>query len=283
MVTGGDDAMSRYIFDNDPDPVELFDELFRGGARDYKNLPLGNVEEHHRERMVLSYLVLCLFGLVRDLGRFNPPVRVLPIGAEFQDKQTTSEFPAAHLLPCDLNIIQPGSPDGGIYDLLRNPFSRIWVQREVFGRTDRVHHFTNVADRDCERSRIGMRNVLARACQEVANSTRPPLNVFHAELVTGYRDAAEQALERRESKLSALERLERTRGHPVDAFGSPLVPRSTDIRLTSPDAEARMAAKLSVIQVLATYAAAPPPARQELADAAGKVEALRFNEGPYRD
>lgn len=275
--------MSRYIFDNDPDPVELLDELFHGSARDYKNLPLGNVVEHHKDRLVLSYLVLCLFGLARDLGRFSPPAQVRPIGAEYQDKQTTSEFPAAHLLPCDLSIVQAGAPEGGVYDLLRNPFSRIWVQREVFGRTDRVHHFTNVADSDCERSRVGMRRVLARACQEVANTTRPPLNVFHAEVVPGYRDAALQALERRESKLTALERFERTRGHPVDVFGQPLTPRATDIRITSPSAEARTAAKLSVIQVLTTYATEGPPNRQELADAAGKVEALRFNEGPYRD
>jgi hypothetical protein len=269
--------VARYIFDENPDPVVLLDELFHGSSRDYKGLPLGNVGNHYRDRLEISYFVLCLFGVVRDFGRFPTPIQVAPVKAAYQDKQTTSEFPAAHRLPCDLQL----TPGSAVYDCFQNPFSRTWIQRNVFGRTDRVHRYTNICDSACERGPQGMAHVLAAACQDIANSARTPALVFASTLVPGYANAVQIALTRMDGTLTPLEREELNRKHPVDRFGGPLTPRPTDIRLTSPNAEARAAAKVSVIQVLREYADAGQPPREKLAHAAGQADAMRHNEAPF--
>src|SRR5712691_4292210 len=92
----------RTVFDHDPDPVRLFDELYFQGARDFKGLPLGDVASHARNRYTACYGALCLARMLTELVRIDTAVPLDVVGAQFQDKQTSSEFPAAHAIPCDL-------------------------------------------------------------------------------------------------------------------------------------------------------------------------------------
>lgn len=285
----------RTIFDHDPDPVRLFDELYFRGARDFKGLPLGDVVGHAGRRYTACYGALCLARMLTELGRIDNAVPLDVVGAQFQDKQTSAEFPAAHAIPCDLVLALPGHPHPGVhlYDLLRNPFNRTWALRHIFGQTDRVHRLVNVADRSCERGSDGMALALAAACEEVirdglrartavteegpARDVQPISFQFDI-LVQRFTEVARTRLRALENKLTGYERTEMTRGHPVDRFGRPLVERPVDTRVNSSDAEARAAARIALRQVLQIYADPPPVDTSALGAMAGKIQALQLNE-----
>jgi hypothetical protein len=63
---------NRTIFDQDPDPVRLFEELYEGGVRDYKGLPLGDVAGHAARRFTVCYGAMCLIRVLALLERIPP-------------------------------------------------------------------------------------------------------------------------------------------------------------------------------------------------------------------
>jgi hypothetical protein len=84
----------------------------------------------------LAMVALCLARMLTELGRIDVAVPLDVVGAQWQDKQTSTEFPAAHTIPCDLELALPGHPPPGLhlYNLLRDPLNRTWVQRHILVR-----------------------------------------------------------------------------------------------------------------------------------------------------
>ncbi len=207
-----------------------------------------------------------------DIGRIDATMTVDVVGAHFQDKRTSVEFPAAHVLPCDLLLAIPGRPPPSVhlYDLLRNPFNQIWVKLHIFGKTDRVRRLVNIADRSCEAGTDGMALVFASACENVIRdglaacrltenrttaspgsaTVLPQLETFIRPRFTA---AALARLRDLENDLTPFERTELTRGHTLNRFGKPAVERPLDTRLGSADAEVRAAARIALHQVLTIY------------------------------
>ena len=286
---------NRYIFDQDPDPNRLFDELYQRGTRDYKGLPLGDVAGHATRRFAVCFAVMGLIRMLALLDRIPPGASFFATGASDQDKQVTGDFQAAHLVPRELRLEAPGAAVDGapLHELLRNPFNRMWVRREIFAQTERVHRLVNAADSSCERGPDGMARALVRVCNKVlvdaqrdgspvdARRAAPPLTSishwFDADLVPSFLGVARARLEALDGRLTAYERAELNRPHPVYLNGRPLVARPTDTRLTSTDPEARAAARIAFRQVLEAYARAAVD-RAALAAMTVKIEALRFNE-----
>jgi hypothetical protein len=277
----------RRIFDRDPHLGRLLDELHYQGARDAGGLPLGNVRRHAENRLVASYMVLNLVAVARDLGYLRRPVAIAPTGAVPQDKRSPNfglprEVQAAHALPRDLNF-RNGGTSSKLYACFLNPFNRTWMERNVFGWTDRIHHLANSADERCTTRVNGMGDVLARACGRVANDGASPEEAYAETLTRGYVNAAVGALADEVGDLTSAERellteAEAGRAYLLDHHGKPLTPRPLDFRLGSPDPEARAANRIARIQVLRTYAATTHCAQDKLADARGKAAALRHNE-----
>ena len=268
--------MARQIFDRNPDPADLLDELYRDGVRDFKGLPLGNVTEHAQDRLIVSYQVLCLFAVARDLGLLPGPVVVEPTGSAVQDRQTSGEFQAAHVLPSDLMVTPAAGSAARLHHFFRDPFSRVWMQRNVFGRTDRVHRLTNLADSYCEAA--GMRRTIADACAAVVNNRLSPMRVFENTLAPGYAAAARTALQENLRSVAPADGPEFVRQPLLDRFGKAAIPRPTDTRVGSPNAEARLAARRTLNQVLEIYAGLATAPRHLMVVAAGQVDALRGNE-----
>ena len=287
----------RVIFDGDPDPVRLFDELYFQGARDPQGLPLGDVAGHARRRYTACYGALCLTRMLVDISRIDAPAGLMVTGARFQDKQTSREFPAAHAIPCDLRLALPGHPPPGVrlYDLLRDPFNRTWTRREIFGQTDRVHRLANLADRRCEAGADGMAMALAAACDAAirdglrakvvspagargATVAASVASLFETSLAPAFIAAARARLGALETEFTDHERGQLARAPIVDRFGRPIMARPVDTRIGSPDAEARAAARIAMRQILQIYADPDCVDRAALGAIAGKIDALRLNE-----
>lgn len=277
----------RRIFDRDPHLGRLLDELHYQGDRDAGGLPLGNVRRHAENRLVASYMTLNLVEVARDLGYLRLPVGIMPTGAVPQDKRSPNfgnprEFQAAHALPRDLNF-RDGSALRKLYAYFLNSFNRTWMERNVFGWTDRIHHLANSADERCTTRAHGMGEVLAQACGQVANDGASPTEAYTQTLTRGYVNAALGALADELGSLTGAERelptdAEAGRAYLLDQHGKPLTPRPEDFRVGSPDPEARAANRIARIQVLHTYAATTQCDEGKLEDAQGKAEALRHNE-----
>lgn len=286
----------RIIFDRAPDRSGLFDELYFRGARDPFGLPLGDVAGHASRRYTACYGALCVAHLLVELGRIEGPVDATVTGALYQDKQTSEEFPAAHVLPCDLMLSLPGHPAPGVRlsDLLRDPFSRAWAQRHIFGRTDRVHRLTNVVDRRCEAGDDGMAMMLAALCDDVirealrrriaAPGTAGPapqatvIGLFETRLAPAFQWVARNRLDRVDAEFTALERAELTPAPLLNRFGAPFTARPTDTRIGSPSAAARAAVRVAMRQILEVYMDPGCVDHTALSAMALAVSALRTNE-----
>jgi hypothetical protein len=285
----------RVIFDQDPNPAHLLDELYFEVERGYLGVPLGQVATHATKRFTACYGALCLAQILVELGSIASVPTLEVRGALYQDKQTSTEFPAAHALPCELSLFLPGGRAGGVplHGLLRNPFNQTWVQRNVFGQTDRVHRLVNVADRSCEAGEDGMAAVLAEACEEVIRNgledrvvsrfgapplPRPLLTIFNQIVVAGFTAVADQRLHDLERELTDYEMSEMMRGHLVNRFGNYVAPQPTDTRKTSPHQAARAAARIILCQVFRTYSDPGLVDVAALNEIEDKVGALRINE-----
>ena len=285
----------RTIYHHNPDPVQLLDELYFQVERGFYDLPLGDVAGHARRRYTACYGVLCLAQWLAERGVIGAVPTLEVRGARFQDKRTSVEFPAAHLLPCDLAVILPGQPATGVrlYDLLHNPLNQTWVRLNIFGQTDRVHRLVNVADRSCEAGADGMAVVFVEACEEVVRNSlqarsitragihplRTPVSTqFNGILLPGFVDVARARLQAMERSLTPFERMESRRGHLLDRFGRSAAPQPTDTRLSSSSDQARTAAKISLCQILRIYADESRLDRAALRHIEGQIDALRLNE-----
>jgi hypothetical protein len=290
----------RYIFDSDPDPNRLFDELYRDGIRDFKGLALGDVSGHARRRFTVSYGVMLLTALLEQLDRLPANAEIGARGASDQDKQVSGDEQAAHIAPCEIVVHAPGSALDGepLYAFLVNPFNQTWVRREIFAPTDRVHRLVNVADSSCERGRgrnagIGMVDALVELCNRTLEDARrrsklvvgfapPPSQYardrFQTQLVPCYRMVASARRSMLETAMTDDERRDLARQPLVASDGRPLIARPLDTRLGSPNAEARMAARRTLREIFVIYENVDPD-EAALATIAGKIDALRFNEG----
>jgi hypothetical protein len=285
----------RTIFDHDPDPARLLDELYFRVERGYLGLPLGQVATHATKRYTACYGALCLAQMLVELGVIESVPTLEVRGALYQDKRTSTEFPAAHALPCELAVVLPGRPPAGVplHGLLRSPFTQTWVRRNIYGQTDRVHRLVNVADSSCEAGEDGMAAVLAEACEEVLRSglqdrvvsrfgapplTRSVTGIFNTIVVEGFTGVAQQRFHDLQSELTDYEMSEMIRGHLLDRFGNFVAPQPTDTRKTSPDAAARAAAKITLCRVFRTYADPNLVDPAALDDMKGKIDALRMAE-----
>ena len=289
----------RNIFDSNPDPNLLFDELYRDGVRDFKGLALGDVSGHARRRFTASYGVMLLVALLEQLDRLPANATIGARGASDQDKQVSGDEQAAHILPCEIVVHAPGSPLTGqpLHAFLVIPFNQTWVRREIFAPTDRVHRLVNVADSSCERGRgrnegIGMVNALVELCNKTLDDARrgrklvvgsgpPPSRYagdrFQTQLVPCYRMVASARRSMLEKSMTEEERRELTRLPPIYPDGRPLVARPVDTRLGSPSADARIAARRTLRDILKIYEEVDPDGAA-LVTIAGKIDALRLNE-----
>lgn len=273
---------SRNIF-SEPDPVTQFDELFADSDRGPRGLPLGNLTQHLKSRVDISYCVLYLVEALAGRGRLNPGMAIVATGAAEQDKQASmlseamqGEVEAAHVIPCDLLM---GPQQQRLYDFFVNPFNNIWVRRNVFGRTNAVHRLTNYVDRRCEAN--GMIDALVGACSAVLNGqARAERHIEH--LLADYATAAQIGRQKLRQALSSAERAQAAKPMIVGADGRPLDERPADVRITSPDLEARAANKSVALQIFDAYvniAQHMDPTRLRVV--AGQVEALMLNERSY--
>ena len=268
--------MARKIFNRNPDPRTLLDELHFSGERDLKGLPLGPVTRHAEDRFVISFQVLCLFAVARDLNLFARPVTVDPVGDPPQDKQVGGDYQAAHALPSNLKVTPASGSPGPLYGFFRNPFSRTWIELNVFAKTVRVHRLTNLADSYSEKA--GLRRALADACAAVANSDRTPMSVFQDDLVPNYLTAIRAAQAANLAELTAAERQEAVRRPVVDRFGAAATARPADTRVSTADADARVANRGALIQIFDVYASMNTAPRHLLVEAQAQADAMRLNE-----
>lgn len=286
-------AGNRTIFDSDPHPAALLDELYFQVERGFLGVPLGQVAAHTTHRYTACYGALCVAHLLTELGAIEAVTSVTADRAAYQDKRTTREFPSAHAIPCDLLVTLPAQPEAvHLYDLLRNPLNQTWVQKNIFGQTDRVHRLVNVADQSCELATQGMTFLLAQSCEQVireclqsristqVNAPAPTLvaDHFYSVLVPGFIATAERCLRRMESNLTRYELTEMRRDHLLDRFGKFFADQPADTRKTSSNPEARAAAKISLCQILRTYADSRLVDNAALKDITAKIGALRLNE-----
>lgn len=268
---------NRTIFDSDPDPVALLDEYFRATDRDFKGLPLGQVGAHARARWAVSYAVLHLVALLVSLGRIAPGAAFRCGGAEMQDKSASGDTEAAHALPGHVTVAGRGGGPVPLYDLLHNGFSRVWVQRNLFGLTHRVHWLVNQADSNSESGPLGMKVVLAQACAAVA-AGRSPDEAFDQVLLPGYLRAARAAFDSSEAKVTPAQRAAVAGPHLLDRFGGALVPRAPDTALRGVGAAEAGTNRATLAQVLGAYADRRYVDRALMAAFAARIEALRHNE-----
>lgn len=282
---------NRNILDTDPDPGRLFDELFAEGVRDFRGLNLGDVAGHARRRYSASYGVMQLVVALEQLGRLPPDAVVAARGASDQDKQVSGSEQAAHILPREI-VVRSSAGVQPLYDFLRVPFNQTWVRYHLFAPTDRVHRLVNVADSSCERGLDGMAAALVELCNRTLEDVRRDRRIatgpapasssyaqdrFHTQLVPCYRMVANLRRTRLEKEMTQFERSELTRATIVLPDGRPATPRATDTRLGSPDAQARAEAKRTLSEIFAIYERTDPD-RHALADIAGKIDALRYND-----
>ena len=80
-----------------------------------------------------------------------------------------------------------------------------------------------------------------------------------------------------EKSMTEEERRELTRLPPIYPDGRPLVARPVDTRLGSPSADARIAARRTLRDILKIYEEVDPDGAA-LITIAGKIDALRLNE-----
>ncbi|TQN59178.1 AAA family ATPase [Agrobacterium tumefaciens] len=253
----------RSIFQSRADALGLFVELYDNALRDTERRPIGNIESHAGGRLTQSYMALKLVEAARDLGLLPDNATIVATRAMVQDKHGTREFPAAHRLPADLAIEMPNGSRRRLTDSFDFALNRTAIDRNIFGRTDRLSRLANVVDSWLEAA--GMRKTLARAANAVASGMSADAAMSEV-LEPGYEAAISQAQGRLERNIAIAERSAMA-AMIVDERGEPLRALRDELRLRTVDLEIRARAKTMMEAILTETA------RHNRLDAEGRREA----------
>ncbi len=157
----------RSIFQNRADALGLFVELYDNALRDAERRPIGNIGAHAIGRLSQSYMALKLVEAARNLGLLPENGTIVATRAMVQDKHGAREFPAAHRMPADLVVETPDGSRRRLTESFDVGLNQAAIDRDIFGRTDRLSRLSNVVDSWLEAA--GMRTTLARAANAVAS------------------------------------------------------------------------------------------------------------------
>ena len=250
----------RSIFQNRADALGLFVELYDNALRDAERRPIGNIEAHAVGRLSQSYMALKLVEAARNLGLLPDNGTIVATRAMVQDKRGAREFPAAHRLPADLAV---ETPDGSRHRLTKSfdvALNQAAIDRDIFGRTDRLSRLANVVDSWLEAA--GMRKTLARAANAVASGMSA--DAAKSDVVEPrYAAAIAHARGRLERNMAIAERTAMAT-MIVDERGEPVPALRDELRLRTADLENRARAK-SMMEAILTETA-----QRNRLDAAGR-------------
>lgn len=270
LAADGEDGQrrGRSIFQARADALGMFVELYGNALRDAERHPIGNIEAHAVGRRSQSYMVLKLVETVRDLGLLPVNGTIVATRAMVQDKRGSQEFPAAHRLPADLAVEKPNGEHRRLTEHFDVRLNQVAIDRDVFGRTDRLSRMTNVVDSWLETA--GMRKTLARAANVVASGHMSASAAMSDIVEPGY--AAAIARTRLLERNMAL--AERTAiASIVDQRGEPFRAVLDDLRLRTGHLENRVRAKAMMEAIL------DETARHERLDAERRRVAEEFARG----
>lgn len=240
----------RSIFQSRADALGLFVELYDNALRDAERRPIGNIESHASGRLTQSYMALKLVEAARDLGLLPDGATIVSTRAMVQDKHGTREFPAAHRLPADLAVEIPNGSRRRLTETFDVALNQTAIDRDIFGRTDRLSRLANVVDSWLEAA--GMPRTLARAANAVASGMSA--HAAMSDIVEpGYATAIAQARRRLERNMAIAERSVMAT-MIVDEKGEPIRALRDDLRLRTADLENRARAKTMMEAVLAETA-----------------------------
>lgn len=236
----------RSIFQNRADALGLFVELYDNAIRDAERRPIGNIEAHAVGRLSQSYMALKLIEAARDLGLLPDDATIVPTRAMVQDKRGTSEFPAAHRLPADLAVQLPDGSRRRLTETFDVALNRTAIDRDIFGRTDRLSRLANVVDSWLEAA--GMRTTLSRAANAVASGMSADAAMSDV-VEPGYAAAIGQTCRRLERNIAIAERAA-IAPVIVDETGEPIRALRDELRLRTADLENRARAKTMMEAIL---------------------------------
>lgn len=253
----------RSIFQNRADALGLFVELYDNALRDAERRPIGNIEAHAVGRLSQSYMALKLVEAARNLGLLPENGTIVSTRAMVQDKHGTRQFPAAHRLPADLAVEMPNRTRRRLTDSFYVALNRTAIDRDIFGRTDRLSRLANVVDSWLEAA--GMRTTLARAANAVASGMSAEAAMSDV-VEPGYATAVSQARDRLERNMAIAERRAIVT-MIVDEKGEPVRALRDELRLRTANLEIRARAKTMMEAILTETA------RHIRLDAGGRREA----------
>lgn len=240
----------RVIHDAKPDSVEMFRELYQDVVRTGDSFPIGALERHAEGRLQQTYAALVLIENARAAGIIPENSKFVATGAKVQDKRASKAYPAAHRLPADLSIQASDGSLRRLTDHLTVDLDRIWVDKNIFAPTDRIHRLANVADQWVEDG--GMKTAFVNAANAVSSGKMTAEEALEDIVQPGYAAAHARALEKVERNFTLIERQALSQ-RIVDQHGQPYrkVPEPTVLKIKG--LEERAAAKDVMERTLKAY------------------------------
>ncbi|WPE24324.1 BID domain-containing T4SS effector [Shinella zoogloeoides] len=268
----GDDGSrrGRSIFQTRADGLGMFVELYDNALRDAERRPIGNIDAHAVGRLAQSFTALKLVEAARDLGLLPADGTIVATRAMVQDKRGAREFPAAHRLPADLAVETPNGERRRLAEHFDVQLNQVAIDREVFGRTDRLSRMANIVDSWLETA--GLRKTLARAANDVASGRMSASAAMSDIVEPGYAAAVARTRQRLERNMALAERTAIATSI-VDQRGEPFRAMLDDLRLRTGDLDNRARAKAMMDEILAETA------RHERLDAERRRAAEEFARG----
>lgn len=268
----GDDGSrrGRSIFQTRADALGMFVELYDNALRDAERRPIGNIEAHALGRLSQSYMVLKLVETARDLGLLPDDSTIVATRAMVQDKHGNQEFPAAHRLPADLSVETPNGERRRLAEHFDVQLNQVAIDREVFGRTDRLSRMAKVVDSWLKTA--GMRKTLARAANDVASGRMSASAAMSDIVEPGFAAAVARTRQRLELNMALAERTA-IAASIVDQRGEPFRAMLDNLRLRTGDLDNRARAKAMMDEIMVEAA------RHERLDAGRRRAAEEFARG----
>jgi hypothetical protein len=265
----------REIFQSDPDPRALFDELYSDVTRTADSIPLGALERHAEARLQQSYAVLALIEQARAYGILPEAANFEATGAQVQDKRAQRDFPAAHRLPCDMKLVEPNGRENRLSEFFEIGLNRAWIEGNIFAPTDRVHRMVNVADQWCEDA--GMKRSLVDASNAVLHGRMTANEAMEKVIKPGYQEAIGKATAKVERNFSFMER-QALATRIVDRDGQPYKSVDPKLTLKVKGLESRAAAKDAIERTLKAYGTVQDVSLQQRMQTVSSVSAIVENE-----